>query len=82
MILTTNELKKSTRVKLANGWEARIEDNRKGNVRMATVFGTYEEMGSIYSHDIIAAFIDNMWVPITQSEKQQSCKKLNDALFG
>ena len=49
---TTNEIKKGEMVMLANGWEARIEDNRKGNVRLATVYGMYTEMGSVYSSDI------------------------------
>jgi hypothetical protein len=48
----TNKLKKGTRVVLRNGWEAVLEDNKKGSIRMATVFGTYTEMGSIYAHDI------------------------------
>lgn len=50
--MKTNELKKGTRVKLANGWEATLEDNMKGNTRLATVYGLFTEMGSIYSHDI------------------------------
>lgn len=49
---TTNDIKKGEMVMLANGWEARIEDNRKGNVRMATVYGMYTDIGSIYSSDI------------------------------
>jgi hypothetical protein len=48
----TNALKKGTRVVLRNGWEAVLEDNKRGSIRMATVFGTYTEMGSIYAHDI------------------------------
>ncbi len=48
----TNALKKGTRVVLRNGWEAMLEDNKRGSIRMATVFGTYTEMGSIYAHDI------------------------------
>ncbi len=48
----TNKLKKGTRVVLRNGWEAVLEDNKKGSIRLATVFGTYTEMGSIYAHDI------------------------------
>lgn len=48
----TNKLKKGTRVVLRNGWEAVLEDNKRGSIRMATVFGTYTEMGSIYAHDI------------------------------
>lgn len=49
----TNELKKGTRVQLRNGWEADIADNARGNTRMCTVYGTYTEMGSVYSHDIM-----------------------------
>lgn len=48
----TNKLKKGTRIVLRNGWQAVLEDNKKGSIRMATVFGTYTEMGSIYAHDI------------------------------
>ncbi len=50
--MKTNELKKGQRVLLRNGWYATIEDNKKGNIRMATVEGFYTEMGSVYSHDI------------------------------
>lgn len=49
----TNDLKKGDMVMQRNGWKARIEDNRKGNTRLATVYGYFTEMGSIYSHDIL-----------------------------
>lgn len=49
----TNELKKGDRVRLRNGWFATIEDNLKGNTRLATVEGYVTEMGSVYSHDIV-----------------------------
>jgi hypothetical protein len=52
--MTTNELKKGTEVLLSNGWRARLEDNKKGTIRMATVFGIETEIGSIYAHDIVA----------------------------
>lgn len=53
----TNELKKGAYVQLNNGWMARIEDNLKGNTRLATVYGHYTEMGSVYSHDIMVVFV-------------------------
>lgn len=53
--MKTNDLKKGTRVKLRNGWEADIFDNAKGNTRMAKVYGFETEIGSVYSHDIVAA---------------------------
>lgn len=43
----TNELKKGTIVILRNGWRAILEDNKKGNIRDATVEGFYSERGSI-----------------------------------
>lgn len=51
--MKTNDLKKGDRIQLRNGWEATIEDNRKGDIRMATVYGFETEMGSVYSHDIV-----------------------------
>lgn len=50
--MKTNDLKKGAVVRLRNGWYARIEDNMKGNTRLATVYGYETEMGSVYSHDI------------------------------
>jgi hypothetical protein len=47
-----NELKKGDKVRLNNGWSATIEDNRKGNTRLATVNGFVTEMGSVYIWDI------------------------------
>jgi|TARA_R110000824_G_scaffold140404_5_gene306294 hypothetical protein len=54
--MKTNELKKGARVQLRNGWQAIIWDNKKGNTRMAKVFGQYEELGSVYAHDVVAYF--------------------------
>jgi len=50
--MLSNDLKKGDRVVLHNGWRATIEDNKKGNIRMATVHGYETEMGSIYIWDI------------------------------
>lgn len=84
--VTTNDLKKGTRIKLANGWEAILEDNRKGNVRMARVFGLEEEIGSVYAHDIVGAALDQdgsgNWVKITHTNNQSKCKDLNESIFG
>lgn len=57
--MKTNDLKKGMMVILRNGWKAKIEDNRKGNLRLATVYGMYTEMGSVYSHDIVS-YVDEM----------------------
>lgn len=60
----TNKLKKGTRVVLRNGWEAVLEDNKKGSIRMATVEGFYTEMGSIYAHDIAGYKEGEFWVKL------------------
>jgi hypothetical protein len=52
--MKTNDLKKGTEVLLRNGWTATVEDNMRGNTRICTVRGFETEMGSVYSHDIVA----------------------------
>lgn len=37
-----------------NPWTAVINDNKRGNIRFCNVFGWETELGSVYSHDIIA----------------------------
>lgn len=53
--LKTNDLKRGDIVRLRNGWKATIEDNMKGNTRLAMVDGFVRELGSVYSHDIVIA---------------------------
>jgi hypothetical protein len=78
----TNELKKGDMVKLRNGWKARIEDNMKGNTRLATVYGFCEEMGSVYSHDIVHKInADGTTIPIEYTPAQLKCKERANA-FG
>jgi hypothetical protein len=57
MAVKTNDLKKGTRIQLRNGWYATIADNAKGNIRMADVEGDFREIGSVYSHDILRAYL-------------------------
>ena len=80
--MTTNEIKKGTRFRLRNGWYATMADNRKGNIRMATVEGDYTETGSVYAHDIVSVLIGDTWQPVTMTAKQKDCQELNAAMFG
>lgn len=80
--MTTNDLKKGTIVYLRNGWRARLEDNKKGNIRMATVYGIYEEIGSVYAHDIVSAEIAGQTYVVEHTAKQNQCRKMNAELFG
>lgn len=66
----TNDLKKGTEIVLRNGWKATIEDNKKGNIRLAKVHGVYSELGSIYSFDIMKARIGDSFVDIVHTDKQ------------
>lgn len=77
----TNELKKGTRILLSNGWEGRLEDNARGNTRIATVYGFCTEMGSVYSHDIVRAWIGDEQVGIEYTPAQLKCKQFADNLF-
>jgi hypothetical protein len=51
--MKTNDIKKGMRIKLKNGWFATMADNKRGNIRMATVEGYYTETGSVYAWDIV-----------------------------
>jgi hypothetical protein len=83
----TNELKKGARVQLRNGWFATIEDNLKGNTRLATVEGYVTEMGSVYSHDIMAvlASVDGdyeVWDDVQHTPAQEKLRKRVNNLLG
>ena len=83
-MVKTNELKKGTRIKLSNGWEAELFNNGRGNTRMATVYGTFTETGSVYSHDIVA-YQDaegNWQTDIEYTKDQIKCKAMDKAMFG
>jgi len=79
--MKTNDIKKGMRIVLRNGWEATIEDNRKGNIRMATVEGMYTETGSIYAHDIAGVLIDNQWVRPIYTPEQAKLRSRVDEMF-
>lgn len=73
-LVKTNDLKKGMRVQLANGWFATIQDNRKGDTRIATVEGYVTETGSIYAHDILKAEIAGSWIPVEHTPRQLDMK--------
>lgn len=52
----TYDLELATGVKPSSfkAWEATIKDNLKGNIRLCEVEGFETEIGSVYSHDILA----------------------------
>jgi hypothetical protein len=81
--MQTNDLKKGVRVQLRNGWQATMQDNKKGNSRLATVYGFVTEMGSVYAHDIVSfQDVNGEWLPVEHTDKQKQVKKFNDAFWG
>jgi hypothetical protein len=79
--MTTNELKKGTRIRESNGWEADLLDNMKGNTRLAKVYGFETECGSIYAHDIEAyKDVDGNWQPVEHTPAQLKLKAHVNAL--
>ena len=81
-----NDMKKGTKGMLKNSWLFRIEDNKKGNVRLATVWGDYTEMGSIYTSDIATVEVNGKQEKLEQTpaQKKQADKTalLMQQLFG
>lgn len=83
--MLTNELKKGDNIKLRNGWNAKIEDNLKGNTRLCTVYGMCTEMGSVYSHDIMWFYPEGDTanrVKIEHTANQLKCKAMESSLLG
>jgi hypothetical protein len=78
--MKTNDLKKGDKVILRNGYNAIIEDSKKGNIRMAKVFGEYTEIGSIYSWDILALVSDSKNIAIELTDAQVKAQKLTSSL--
>lgn len=75
--MKTNDLKKGTAIILRNEWRAEIADNRKGNTRLAKVYGVETETGSVYSYDIMRAFIDGNWVDVEHTAAQVKLREQN-----
>lgn len=73
MTITTNELKKGTRIQLA-GWYATLMNNARGLTRLAKVEGFVTEIGSVYAHDIVRALINGEWVLVAHTDKQMECR--------
>ena len=80
--MTTNEIKKGMRIKsvqLGVPVTGIMMDNLKGNTRLVDVKGSevgmFDEMGSVYSHDIIVVEVDGNWVDVTHTEKQLKLKQ-------
>ena len=80
--MTTNEIKKGMKIKsvqLGTPVTGIMLDNAKGNTRLVDVKGSevgmFDEMGSIYAHDIILVEVDGNWLEVEHTEKQLKLEK-------
>ena len=79
--MTTNEIKKGMRVRttqLGAPVTGIMMDSKKGNTRLidtkGSEVGLFDEMGSVYAYDIVAAEVDGEWVNIERTENQLKLK--------
>ena len=87
--MTTNEIKKGMRIKsvqLGVPVTGIMMDNTRGNTRLVDVKGSevgmFDEMGSVYSHDIILVEVDNKWIEVEHTEKQKKLSQQVSSIFG
>ena len=80
--MKTNEIKKGMKVKtvqLGPQVTGTMMDNLKGNTRLIDVKGSevglFDEMGSVYSHDIVSAEVDGEWKEIEHTPAQLKLKE-------
>ena len=74
--MLANDMNKGQLGTTTDGIKFRIEDNKKGMIRFATVYGStvglFDEMGSIYIHELATVDLpDGRREPVEFSTKQQ-----------
>jgi len=78
--MLANAMKKGQKGRMkATGWPFEIVDNKKGIIRMARVFGDFDEIGSIYIDDIDTLTVDGIAekIEFSESQEKQLAKKNN-----
>jgi hypothetical protein len=69
--VVSNQIKKGTKLRLKNGWNATMMDNRRGSIRTMEVQGLHTEIGDNYVWEIKSAFIDGQWKTVQLTKNQQ-----------
>ena len=70
-VVSIREVKKGAEVMLTNGWTAKVEDNKvTSQTRLCTVYGTYTELGSVYSSDIVKVLVNGSWEHVVHTPSQ------------
>jgi|TARA_R100001530_G_scaffold131971_1_gene104007 hypothetical protein len=75
-----NDIKKGDVGYQKNGWKFEMMDNKKGNTRLAKVYGIYTEIGSIYATDIDFIIRDGEDIKVDSSQYNKQ-KSLIDSLW-
>ena len=85
--MKTNDIKKGMNIKtgqLGTPVSGVMLDNLRGNTRLVDVKGSevgmFDEMGSVYAHDIISVEVDGVWEEIEYTEAQLKLKKQVSAM--
>tara|TARA_Y100001963_G_scaffold148712_1_gene227034 strand:+ start:769 stop:1032 length:264 start_codon:yes stop_codon:yes gene_type:complete len=80
--LKTNEIKKGMKIKVTNlgvPVTGIMMDNLKGDTRLVDVKGSevgmFDEMGSVYSHDIALVEVNERWIRVEHTDKQLKLKQ-------
>ena len=79
--MKTNDIKKGTEIRtkqLGVAVSGVMMDSLKGNTRMiktnGSEVGMFDEMGSVYSHDIVQVEVDGEWKDIEHTKAQLELK--------
>ena len=85
--MKTNDIKKGMNIKtgqLGTPVSGVMLDNQRGNRRLVDVKGSevglFDEMGSVYSHDIVQVEVDGEWEDVEYTEAQLKLKKQVSAM--
>ncbi len=85
--MKTNDIKKGMKIKsvqLGTPVTGIMMDNMKGNTRLVDVKGSevglFDEMGSVYSHDITAVKNGESWEQVEHTPAQLKLKKQLSAM--
>ena len=85
--MKTNEIKKGMKIKvslLGMPVTGIMMDNMMGNTRLVDVKGSeiklFDEMGSVYSHDISMVEVEEKWIRVEHTDNQMKLKQKVAAL--
>ena len=87
--MKTNQIKKGMKVKtiqLGKAVTGTMMDNMRGDTRMIATngseIGMFDEIGSVYSHDIVEVEIGDKWLKVEHTDKQLKLKEYVKDYFG